>query len=201
MKLSITLSRKNSVCLLVAASILCFAAPIWAADGEVSATGGVNTMDGGVGTHGLYGGNAGFRFDGRVYVFGEGNWAQLASVTEQSSSSGTNITANGAVDLASFGGGFDYSFGSSRRIVPYIVTAAGIGHFYAKGSGSGGGVSATVSFPVTNDAYYGFGGGARIFFGPKWGIKPEFRYQRYQGSLLTVNSYISTVSLFFRFGD
>jgi hypothetical protein len=121
----------------------------------------------------------------------------LASTTVDS---GSGITATGAVNLANFGGGVDYSIGASRRVVPYIVSAVGVGHFYAKGSASGDGTSASVSFSVANDVYYGIGGGARVYLGKHWGIKPEFRYQRYNGTLLHANSFISTVSFFWRSG-
>jgi hypothetical protein len=200
MKLSITVSKNRWVKLLVA-GLLGHAALVWAASGEVSASGGANSMDGGVGTHSLVAMNAGFRFAGRVHIFGEGSWTQLASSTLQTSSGSGTTTATGTVNLASFGGGVDVGFGSSSRFLPYIVTAMGVGHFYAKGSASGSGTSVSVSLPITNDIYYGAGAGIRIYAGRHWGFKPEFRYQRYDGSLLKVNSFSYTGGLFWQFGD
>lgn len=200
MKLSITVSKTRCVNLLMA-GLLGHAAVVWAASGEVSASGGANTMNGGVGTHSLVAMSAGFRFAGRVHVFGEGSWTQLASATAQAGSGAGTTTGTGAVDLASFGGGVDIGFGSSRRVLPYILTAAGVGHFYATGSGSGSGVSVSLSLPIANDVYYAEGGGARIYVGKHWGFKPEFRYQRYDGSLLKASSFIYTGGLFWQFGD
>lgn len=199
MKLSNRHGLTQRLCLLSITGLACLAAPVWAADIEASGNGGVHIMDGGVGAHDTFGGQGGFHFGGG-FVFGEFNWTQLASTSLNSTSSGVSIAATGTANLANYGGGVDYSLGSSRRVTPYLVTAIGVGHFYAKGSASGGGVSATTSLSISNDIYYGIGGGARIYFGKHWGIKPEFRYQRYDGTLLTANSLITTVSLFWRSG-
>lgn len=188
---------------LVIAGALCIAAvPGWAAGGEISVSGGGTTLDGGVGTHGLIGANAAFRLGDKAHLFGEFSWSPLASATVQASSGGVNATATGNVNLASFGGGFDYGFGSSERVIPYLVTAAGVGHFYATGSASAtNGNTANVSLSLANDAYFAAGAGVRLYVGKSWGFKPEVRYQRYQGSTLSANSVIYTVGLFWQFGQ
>ena len=112
----------------------------------------------------------------------------------------TNVSA--AANLANIGGGIENGFGSSKRIVPYFVTAGGVGHFYAKGSGSSSsGGSVTVSLPIANTAYFAAGGGFRYYAGKHWGIKPEFRYQRYENSLLQANTATYTAGVFWQFGE
>ncbi len=172
-----------------------------AANLEVSGTGGGLTMNGGLGTHSLVGGQVGVRF-GFIQVFGEGSWSQLLSATQQGSTGGVTTTATGAAKVANFGGGAEYSFGTSKRFAPYAVTAVGVGHFYATGSGSSStGVSVTVSLPIANLEYFGVGGGVRVYAGKHWGFKPEVRYQRYNNSLYSANAATYTVGLFWRFGD
>ncbi len=185
--------------LLAGASI--FSTITWAGGVEVSGFGGGITLDGGVGTHAAYGGSAAYLLGDNVHLFGEFSYTTLASETV---SSGTT-TANAAVNLASYGGGADYSFGSpSSKLRPYVLAALGVGHFY--GNGSSGGTS--VSLGITNDIYAGIGGGIRLYLGKHWGLKPEVRYQRYnssQSSLLgatigSSNSVQYTVGVFYQFG-
>jgi hypothetical protein len=66
-------------------------------------------------------------------------------------------------------------------------------------TGSAAGVSASVS---ANGGYFGAGFGAEI--GNKFGIRPEFRYSRYQLSFAGVSGGSNVVSVgasvFYRFG-
>jgi outer membrane protein W len=168
---------------------------------EVSGFGGGITMDGGTGTHAALGGGAAYLLGDNVHLFGEFSYATLASA---SMSSGTT-TANASAKLASFGGGADYSFGSSSsKLRPYVLAALGVGHFY--GTASADGFSATVG--IANDLYTAVGGGVRLYLTKRWGLKPEVRYQRYessQSSLLgggigSSNSLLYTVGVFYQFG-
>ncbi|SPE24743.1 hypothetical protein SBA3_110001 [Candidatus Sulfopaludibacter sp. SbA3] len=50
-----------------------------------------------------------------------------------------------------------------------------------------------------NSVYAAVGGGARVFLGQSWGLRPEFRYQRYlQNGGLNVATF--TMGFFFGFG-
>ena len=115
--------RWPRVQMLAAAIFLSLAGSSWAATGEVSGFGGALSMNGGIGTHGLYGARGGIRFGGSVLVFGEGSWSQLYSTTQQSSSGGVTATATGAAKLAHYGGGIEYGLGSSKRFSPFVLTA------------------------------------------------------------------------------
>lgn len=189
----------RSLVIFAAASV--FTAVTWAAGVEVSGFGGALTMDGGVGTHPTYGGSAAVLLGDNVHVFGEFSMSNLLS--EQVSSG--SMTATGTAKLANYGGGVDYSFGSSSsRFRPYVLAGIGVGHFYATGSGGG----TSVSLGLTNQFYTAFGGGLRMYLGKQWGLKPEVRYQRYFSSESSLiggavggsNVVQYTVGVFYQFG-
>lgn len=158
-------------------------------------------MDGGVGTHPTYGGSAAVLLGDNVHVFGEFSMSNLLS--EQVSSG--SVTATGTAKLANYGGGVDYSFGSSSsRFRPYVLAGVGVGHFYATGSGDG----ASVSLGITNQFYEAVGGGVRMYLGKQWGLKPEVRYQHYNssnssligGAIAGSSAVQYTVGVFYQFG-
>ncbi len=139
----------------------------WAQGFEASGFGGPLTIGGGVGTHFTYGGTGAFRLGDNVHIFGEFGFATLLSETISS------VTATAKV--ANYGGGADYSFRSSTsRVRPFVAAGLGVGHFYV----TGGGISATVD----NALYTEFGGGARVYLGKHWGLKPGVSYRRYNSS-------------------
>ena len=189
----------RSFVILTSASI--FPAATWAAGVEVSGFGGAITMNSGVGTHATYGGGAAVLLGDNVHVFGEFGISTLAS--EQVSSG--SVSATGTAKLANYGGGVDYSFGSSgSRFRPYVLAGVGVGHFYATGSGGG----ASVSLGITNQFYEAFGGGVRMYLGKQWGLKPEVRYQHYNssnssligGTVAGSSAVQYTVGVFYQFG-
>jgi hypothetical protein len=184
-------------CLLAGA--LLFSASAFADDGkgEIAGFGGVTKISGGVGTHAVVGGSAGLRVADHVRVFGEFSMVPLAS--ESLSESG--VTAHGTDRLYHFGGGMEVGFGSSKRVVPYVLVAGGVGHEVVSATAVGGGASATVNL-TSNSAYLAGGGGVRIYAGDNWGIKPEFRYQHYT-STGGGTSYagVFTFGLFYQFGQ
>lgn len=164
--------------------------------------GGISIRDGG-GTHALVGGSVAGAVLDKLRLFGEFSFAPLGSASLASSVEGIDVQAHASAKLYNFGGGFDYSFGSSTRAVPYVLGVIGIGHsaIAATGVGTMGTVRATADLSESSNAvYYGGGGGIRLYAGPHWGIKPEFRYQRYQDSGGGVNTFAYTVGLFFQFG-
>lgn len=196
--------------LVLLAGASAFSSISWGQGFEVSGFGGAMTMDGGVGTHASYGGAGAFLLGENIHIFGEFNYSQLVSSQfSQAAGNGSTITGTANVDLASFGGGVDYSFGSSTsKVRPYVTVALGVGHFYGTGSGTNGTTSTNVSVGISNSLYVGVGGGVRFYFGKHWGVKPEVRYQRYNSSnvgLLGVstggaNAVEYNVGLFYQFG-
>jgi hypothetical protein len=177
-----------------------FSTSAFADDGkvEVAGFGGGTTIADGVGTHAMVGGSAGIRVVEHLHIFGEFSLVPLASASLSDSSAG--VTAHGTDRLYNFGGGMDYGFGSSKRVVPYVVAAVGVGHESASATAAASGTSVTVSM-TSNSVYLGFGGGVRLYAGNHWGVKPEFRYQRYTNSGGSSNSAVFTVGLFYQFGN
>jgi hypothetical protein len=90
--------------------------------------------------------------------------------------------------LVNFAAGFTVGLPSrSDSWTPYLTFLGGLGRQMGNGSGE-------------NDATYGAGVGVRYFFGPRWGVRPEIRWQRYQGTSGGVNSYVFSTGVFYRFG-
>jgi len=164
--------------------------------GEVVGFGGGTSLSGGAGTHGLFGGSAGARLTDHMHVFGEFAVVPLATA----SATMEGVTANGSEKLYNFGGGVDYSFGSSERAVPYVLVAGGLSHDSASATANAAGYTVTVGASA-NAAYYGAGGGMRLYIGKKWGIKPEVRFQRYTGSGSSTIGVDFAVGLFYQFGQ
>lgn len=190
------LQKMSCIGLLMAAPFLTAAA--WGASGEVSASGGAMTFDQGGGTHGTLGLTGGLKVGDNLSLFGDLSWAQLASASE--TNSGVNV--NASVNLANLGGGLAYSFRSpSSRVVPYGLVAGGVGHFYGLGSGSGNGATVNLSMSLANAGYVGTGGGARIYLGKRWGIKPEVRFDRYINSAFASSTITCTAGVFWEFGE
>lgn len=180
-------------CLLAGTLFLSFSASAQEGKGEVTGFGGAIAIGSGGGTHKLFGGSAGVRVTEHLRVFGEFAVAPIASMS--GSAEGVNYSASERI--YDFGGGIDYSFGDSQRFVPYVLTAAGLGRDSASANASGLGGSLSLS---TNQAYLGFGGGARIYAGRNWGFKPEVRFQRYANSSGGANTAVVTGGIFFQFG-
>ncbi len=146
------------------------------ASGEVSAFGGGTTFTGGGGsaTHGLFGGSGGIMAHERTLLFGEYSAIPISVLSK-------------SYFLSNFGGGIDYSFKDrgASKVVPYALVAAGGTH---------------SSFGGASGYYFGVGGGARMYAGKNWGVKPEVRYQRYGGNG-SANAFTYTVGVFFQFGQ
>lgn len=163
--------------------------------GEIAVFGGGTALSAGGGTHALVGASAGVRVSGGLRIFGEFGLVPLAAINE----SYEGINASATDRLYNFGGGLDYSFGSSKTVVPYVLGAAGLSHQSVSATANSSGFSATVGM-AANSAYFGGGAGVRLYIGQKWGVKPEVRYQRYQNSGGSANAADFTVGLFYEFG-
>jgi len=171
---------------------------VWAADpeeGKLEATvfGGGTRYGQQLGTHAIVGGAFGVNANHHLQLFGEFSYVPLGSAT----ASYSGVSASASEKMLDFGGGVLASFGGSR-VRPYVLGAFGDGHDSVAGTGSAAGYSVSVSTSA-NSVYAAVGGGARVFLGQSWGLRPEFRYQRYlQNGGLNVATF--TMGFFFGFG-
>lgn len=157
--------------------------------GEVSGFAGMVSVRNGGATHGNFGGTMGANLGRFVHLFGE--------VSYMSTGKGTYATAGGR--LMNYGGGVQIRIPTgAARIEPYGLITLGYGR--SKGDYS--------SSDSIHNAYNGAGGGARVFIGRRWGIKPEFRIQKYYGIHLSSDDpfmdrghvITATAGVFFQFG-
>ncbi len=147
-----------------------------------------------------FGGSFGFNPSSRATILAEYSYLPMGSVS--ASSGGTSASVNG--DYQQFGAAGHFNLGSAKTVVPYALVAFGYARCTAgltvSVSGSG---SASGSGSLNGD-YIGFGGGASIFFGKGFGLRPEFRYERQDfyvsGQSLSQNVALGTTSLFYQFG-
>jgi hypothetical protein len=138
---------------------------------EVTGFGGIHHFPGA--SKAMVGGAIGGALGTNSQLFVESNYAPLGFGTK----------------LVSFGGGLNIGLGApAEKLAPYVIVAGGLGLF----SGSGESEKA---------ASFGAGIGVRYFLGTNWGVRPEFRWQRFQASGGGLNSYLLTAGLFYRFGS
>jgi hypothetical protein len=180
-----------------------FSACAFGASGEIAGFGGGALFTGGGGTHPAAGGSVSYLVGQGLRVFGEFSYAPGAGASVSGTSSGVSFQATASEKLYNYGGGVDYSFGRSERVVPYMLVALGAGRLSASGSGtaSSGANTANVNLSTAVNGFnYGVGGGVRIYAGKHWGIKPEFRYQRFTASAGSQNEMYFTGGVFYQFG-
>jgi hypothetical protein len=187
---------------LVAGASL-FSACAFGASGEITGFGGGASFPGGGGSHAVAGGSAAYLIGGGLRVFGEFSYVPMGSTSFSANSGGVAVQGQVSEKLLNYGGGIDYSFGKSERIVPYMLVAVGAGHLTASGTGTGtvGNTTASASAAVAmNGVNFGAGGGVRFYAGKHWGFKPEFRYQRFVSSGGGQNEVYITGGVFYQFG-
>ena len=156
-----------SVIFLLAASSPTLAQGIAAGSGEVSGMLGYAHVDGVTSyNHFAFGGGGSYNLNQVVAVGFEYKYTPLGSETI----SGINASEH----LQTYGGVARFSF-SDSSVAPYVLV--GFGGIDGKAVASLGGMSASAG---QTGYYTSFGGGASIFVGPRWGIRPEFRYERQQ---------------------
>jgi hypothetical protein len=99
------------------------------------------------------------------------------------------------MDMMGYGGAVRFNLVSKGKVVPYGLFGGGGARLTASESG------ASVS---SNGAYFGAGGGVSLFLGKNWGVRPEFRYNRFHYSFEGVtgdtNVLAATGGIFFQFG-
>jgi hypothetical protein len=139
--------------------------------GEINGFGGMQHFPGT--TKGMLGGTIAAPLGQNSQIFGETSYTPMGEGTK----------------LVNLGGGLDLGFRRSiGKFAPFVTVLGGVGRL------SGFGAS-------EKDATFGAGFGARYFLARNWGVRPEFRWQRYQASGGGVNSYVFRVGLFYRFGS
>ncbi len=96
------------------------------------------------------------------------------------------------------GGAARFNFSPSKKIVPYAIV--GVGYYRMTVSV----VGPPSAVQVTNGYYVNFGGGASVYCGKNWGIRPEFRYERqhstYGTQIITANVADVSGSIFYQWG-
>jgi len=200
------LSRMKLIAQALFLGFFLFAALAWAAEGgrgEVAGFGGVVRLSDGGGSHAIAGGTVGVNAGRIIHLFGEFNYIPLGSESQTASYQGIPVQASASARMLNFGGGLQLRVPTGEsKAEPYFLTAFGYGRQSVQGSASANYLGTPMSVSVDasqGNAYAGFGGGLRYFVGKRWGVRPEFRYQKYfgdgAGSLVTASG-----GVFFQFG-
>jgi hypothetical protein len=167
--------------------------------GEVSGNVGFSSPQGADNNRGhvFFGASAAYNLSPVIAVGFEYKYQMLGSLTED------GVTAS--EHLQFFGPVARFSFANSSHVVPYVLVDGGYTSLHA--TATAGSVTASAS---QSGAYFGGGGGASIYIGTNWGIRPEFRYDRLHFDATTVdgeavassgaNDAQGSVALFFQFG-
>jgi opacity protein-like surface antigen len=147
--------------------------------------------------HASFGGEVAFNLAKTTAIGFEYNYLGLGSVSV------SGATASG--HLQTYGPVARFSFAATSRVAPYVLLAAGGANLTAVASEGNIKVSASQG-----GYYFGFGGGAAIYLGDNWGIRPEYRYERQQFNATTVsgqniassgqNYSEGSIALFYQFG-
>jgi hypothetical protein len=183
------LGRCFSLVALLAACAVCSPAQVIPHSGDLAFDGGYSYIGKGnnfnttsINRYTL-GFSGGANLNEYVTVIGEYNHFSMPQVQ------GVNMGMSG------YGGAVRFNLASKGRVVPYGVFGGGGARLTASESGVG------VS---SNGGYFGGGGGANLYLGKNWGIRPEFRYNRYfytfDGINGNTNVLTAAAGVFFQFG-
>ncbi|MGD0295426.1 MAG: outer membrane beta-barrel protein [Terracidiphilus sp.] len=135
----------------------------------------------------FYGGSGGYNVTPYVTVLGEYKFDPLVSPTGN--------TFKWHSQLA--GAAARINFTPSKKIVPYAIVGAGYDRLTATTTGID---------EYTGGYYVNFGGGASVYCGKHWGIRPELRYERQHttygpiNEIITANVVDLSGSVFYQFG-
>jgi hypothetical protein len=175
---------------------------------ELSGNGGITNEYGINGNHGhaTYGAAGAYNLTRHVAVVGEYSHVDLGSESELVAP-GQEVT--GSEDVQLYGGAVRYALINTRFFVPYVLVGGG-----------GDNLHESVSAPLfpgdprlgasESGGYVSLAGGASLYAGHGFGIRPEFRYNRQQYGSTSIdglstqgsgeNDLRVTVSLFYQFG-
>ncbi len=163
-----------------------------AGGGDVFGQAGILHIGSNGGTHALVGGGGSVDLGKHAAAFGELNYSPTGDYGLSSSSLGIST------HIMLLGGGVRvYIPTGNDQFRLYIPATAGYLRWTVTGTASG--VSASAS---ANGGYFGTGFGAEI--GKKFGIRPEFRYERfelsYAGTTGGANAITVGAGVFYRIG-
>jgi hypothetical protein len=173
--------------------------------GEVSGFGGIVSIGGS--THANAGGASGVNLGRFVHLFGEVSYMARGTEAYQVSNGATRTSVSVSGRLMNYGGGVQIRIPTGDlRIEPYGLFGCGYGQMKRDVNAASGG-----AYPIPDSAhnvYTTVGVGARLFLGAKWGIKPEFRYQKYYGINVSNDDPVhdrgsaiaATTGVFYQFG-
>jgi outer membrane protein with beta-barrel domain len=172
--------------------------------GEVSGFGGIVSMGGS--THANAGGASGVNLGRFVHLFGEVSYMAKGTESYQVSNGATRTSVSVSGRLMNYGGGVQIRIPTGTRIEPYGLFGCGYGQMKRDLNAASGAAN-----PIPDSAhnvYTAAGVGARVFLGAHWGIKPEFRYQKYYGINVSNDDPVhdrgraiaATTGIFYQFG-
>lgn len=136
-------------------------------------------------SHYFVSGSGGYNVTPYITALGEYKFDPLVSASGSSDSWHSQLAGAAA----------RFNFTPSKKIVPYAIVGAGYYRLTVK---------AGSAIEVADSYYVNGGGGASIYCGKHWGIRPEFRYERqhavYFGQIITSNVADVSGSIFYQFG-
>jgi len=139
-------------------------------------------------SHDFYGGSGGYNVTPHVTVLGEYKFDPLVAPPLNPFKLHSQLVGSAA----------RINFTPSKKVVPYAIIGAG----YDRLTGTLSGTPTEYS-----DGYYvNFGGGASVYCGKNWGIRPELRYERQHSTYgpanetITANVVDVSGSFFYQFG-
>ncbi|MGA3160235.1 MAG: porin family protein [Terracidiphilus sp.] len=179
---------------IAALFLLVMSAPAWAQvlahTGEVAGTIGYDhtsfnpSTEAPTTTH-FFSGSGGYNITPYITTLGEYKYDPLNSASGDTDTYHTQF----------YGGAVRFNFTPSQKIVPYAVVGVGDYRFTTNKN------DIVNSY---NGYYVNFGGGASVYFGKHWGVRPELRYERQHvtsgSQSLTGNVVDISGSIFYQFG-
>jgi len=166
---------------------------------DLSGNGGITDLkvDYGKEGHASFGVSAGYNVVRFLAVSADYNYINLGSSSEYG--------ATATQSLQEYGVSARLALIDTRIVVPYVLGGGGGVRDSASASAGGQSASATQS-----GGYVTVGGGASIYVGHGFGVRPEFRYDRLQFAATTVDGVAipgggqsaprATVAIFYQFG-
>jgi hypothetical protein len=175
---------------------------IAAGSGDISGNVGFSSLTGADGNkHINFGGSAGINLSRQITILGEYTYMPMGTLTD---TGGIGAAASGSLSYQTVGGAARFNMRASRTVVAYGVVGFGYARQSASVSLVGAGVGVFPASGSLSGDYVNLGGGASIFLGKRYGLRPEFRYERQEfyasGNSAGQNVALGTVSFFYQFG-
>jgi hypothetical protein len=153
--------------------------------------------------HFNFGGSVGYNLTKNVTILGDFTYFQGGSAPASNYLPGAPGTVNG--NYQQYGFAVRQAIVHTKTVVPYFVVGYGFARMTA-----GGSYTSTINGPIgsasatSNGDYLGFGGGASIYLGKGFGVRPEIRYEPlklpFPGLLFNQNIAVVTGSIFYQSG-